>query len=83
MPLVIPGITTNSADATQEWSNKLVGKTVSDSSHSETVSAFLTFLPLGTGQLIFVFMRLVEFLQEGSATGMSRNPARHDGDQGL
>ncbi|KAI1133201.1 hypothetical protein F5Y10DRAFT_229626 [Nemania abortiva] len=36
MPLVIPGVTTNSADPTQEWANKLVGKTVSDASHSET-----------------------------------------------
>ncbi|KAI1353687.1 hypothetical protein F5Y01DRAFT_275910 [Xylaria sp. FL0043] len=37
MPLVVPGITDNSkGDATQEWTNKLVGKTLSDDSHSET-----------------------------------------------
>ncbi|KAJ8105941.1 hypothetical protein ONZ43_g7230 [Nemania bipapillata] len=36
MPLVIPGLTTTSEDVTQEWANKLVGKTVSDNSHSET-----------------------------------------------
>ncbi|KAI0404621.1 hypothetical protein F4802DRAFT_225161 [Xylaria palmicola] len=37
MPLVVPGITDNkSADPTQEWTNKLVGKTVSEDSHSET-----------------------------------------------
>ncbi|KAI1330995.1 hypothetical protein F5Y16DRAFT_361885 [Xylariaceae sp. FL0255] len=37
MPLVVPGITDNSAgDKTQDWTNKLVGKTVSDDSHSST-----------------------------------------------
>ncbi|KAI0189699.1 hypothetical protein EV127DRAFT_431547 [Xylaria flabelliformis] len=37
MPLVVPGITDNSSsDATQLWTNKLVGKTVSEDSHSET-----------------------------------------------
>ncbi|KAI0506558.1 hypothetical protein F5B22DRAFT_446683 [Xylaria bambusicola] len=36
MPLVVPGVTDNSGDLTQEWQNKLVGKTVSDDSHSET-----------------------------------------------
>jgi hypothetical protein len=38
MPLVVPGITDNSGDKTQEWSNKLVGKKVTDDAHSETVS---------------------------------------------
>ncbi|EJT76588.1 hypothetical protein GGTG_06505 [Gaeumannomyces tritici R3-111a-1] len=38
MPLVVPGITqTNSADKTTEWTNKLVGKKIEDSDHSETV----------------------------------------------
>lgn len=38
MPLVVPGITqTNSADKTAEWTNKLVGKKLEDSDHSETV----------------------------------------------
>ncbi|KAI1109574.1 hypothetical protein F5Y14DRAFT_432130 [Nemania sp. NC0429] len=38
MPLVVPGITdnSNSKDLTQEWMNKLLGKIVSDNSHSET-----------------------------------------------
>ncbi|KAI1367667.1 hypothetical protein F5Y08DRAFT_297936 [Xylaria arbuscula] len=36
MPLVVPGVTDNSKDLTQEWQNKLVGKTVSEDSHSET-----------------------------------------------
>ncbi|OTB05529.1 hypothetical protein M426DRAFT_319799 [Hypoxylon sp. CI-4A] len=36
MPLVIPSITENSEDKTNEWSGKLVGKTVSDEAHSET-----------------------------------------------
>ncbi|KAI0597791.1 hypothetical protein F4775DRAFT_593026 [Biscogniauxia sp. FL1348] len=37
MPLVVPGITDNkSGDLTQEWTNKLVGKKLSDDSHSET-----------------------------------------------
>ncbi|KAI1815180.1 hypothetical protein GGS20DRAFT_584757 [Poronia punctata] len=38
MPLMVPGITSNSSgeDKTQEWSNKLVGKTLSDESSSET-----------------------------------------------
>lgn len=38
MPLVVPGIMTNSDDKTQEWANKLVGKTYSESESSETVS---------------------------------------------
>ncbi|KAK4115938.1 hypothetical protein N656DRAFT_827038 [Canariomyces notabilis] len=36
MPLVVPGITNNSGDLTQEWMNKLVGKTLSDEPTSET-----------------------------------------------
>ncbi|KAI0395876.1 hypothetical protein F5Y17DRAFT_421786 [Xylariaceae sp. FL0594] len=38
MPLVIPGINNNSSgnDKTQEWANKLVGKTLSDNSSDET-----------------------------------------------
>ncbi|KAI2606600.1 hypothetical protein GGR54DRAFT_644215 [Hypoxylon sp. NC1633] len=36
MPLVVPGITGNSQDKTTEWSSKLVGKTVSEDTHSET-----------------------------------------------
>ncbi|KAI1434468.1 hypothetical protein GGR50DRAFT_662593 [Xylaria sp. CBS 124048] len=37
MPLIVPGINNNQAgDKSQEWANKLVGKTVSEDSHSET-----------------------------------------------
>jgi hypothetical protein len=38
MPLVVPGITGTSGDKTEEWTNKLVGKKLSDGSSSETVS---------------------------------------------
>jgi len=38
MPLVVPGITGNSGgDKTEEWNNKLAGKTLSEEPHSETV----------------------------------------------
>ncbi|PTB67662.1 hypothetical protein BBK36DRAFT_1116043 [Trichoderma citrinoviride] len=36
MPLVVPGIMTNSDDKTQEWANKLVGKTYSENESNET-----------------------------------------------
>ncbi|KAI8629499.1 hypothetical protein F5Y19DRAFT_84035 [Xylariaceae sp. FL1651] len=37
MPLVIPGITDNSSkDKTQDWTDKLVGKTLSDDSTTST-----------------------------------------------
>lgn len=39
MPLVVPGIMTNPEDKNQEWANKLVGKTFSESESNETVSA--------------------------------------------
>jgi hypothetical protein len=42
MPLIVPGVTTNNADSgdkTEEWSKKLVGKTISEEDpSSETVS---------------------------------------------
>ena len=37
MPLVVPGITSNSGDKTQEWTNKLVGKKIADEPSNETV----------------------------------------------
>ncbi|KAL6880849.1 hypothetical protein J3F83DRAFT_8884 [Trichoderma novae-zelandiae] len=40
MPLVVPGIMTNSDDKTQDWANKLVGKTFSE---TETESNETTF----------------------------------------
>jgi len=36
MPLVVPGINSNSASKTEQWSNKLVGKKIGDSSDSVT-----------------------------------------------
>lgn len=37
MPLVVPGVTVNNLDdKTQEWTNKLVGKTISEQPSSET-----------------------------------------------
>ncbi|KAI1255307.1 hypothetical protein MGN70_003372 [Eutypa lata] len=38
MPLVVPGITSNSSEdpKTQEWTNKLVGKKLTDDGHTET-----------------------------------------------
>ncbi|KAL7963784.1 hypothetical protein V8C34DRAFT_6643 [Trichoderma compactum] len=36
MPLVVPGIMSNSDDKTQVWANKLVGKTFSETESNET-----------------------------------------------
>lgn len=39
MPLVVPGVTSQSGDKTEEWTNKLVGKKIHDGEDSnETVS---------------------------------------------
>ncbi|KAL7912603.1 hypothetical protein GGI35DRAFT_440684 [Trichoderma velutinum] len=37
MPLVVPGIMSNSGDKDQIWANKLVGKTFSESESNETM----------------------------------------------
>lgn len=37
MPLVVPGVTNESNDKTQEWSNKLVGKKITDDETSNEV----------------------------------------------
>ncbi len=37
MPLVVPGISNTTGDKTEEWTNKLVGKTLSDDTSSTTV----------------------------------------------
>lgn len=40
MPLVVPGVTTQSGDKTEEWRNKLTGKKLHDGEESnETVSS--------------------------------------------
>nr|POE49301.1 hypothetical protein CFP56_32451 [Quercus suber] len=36
MPLVVPGLTSNSGDKTSKWMNELVGKKVGDSSNETT-----------------------------------------------
>jgi hypothetical protein len=46
MPLVVPGITSNSGDKTEEWTNKLVGKKIADEPSNETVSFFRVHLVL-------------------------------------
>lgn len=38
MPLVVPGVTTQSGDRTEEWTNKLVGKKLHEEQNNETVS---------------------------------------------
>ncbi|KFA65895.1 hypothetical protein S40285_02408 [Stachybotrys chlorohalonatus IBT 40285] len=37
MPLIVPGITSEPNSKTEEWQNKLVGKTLSDDQSNETV----------------------------------------------
>ncbi|PHH58503.1 hypothetical protein CDD82_2942 [Ophiocordyceps australis] len=37
MPLVVPGITSTDGSKTQEWQNKLVGKTISDTETNATM----------------------------------------------
>ncbi|KAJ2903157.1 peptidase inhibitor i78 family domain-containing protein [Zalerion maritima] len=39
MPLVVPGINSQATNKTDEWQNKLVGKTVKEDDHSEVASA--------------------------------------------
>lgn len=38
MPLVVPGVTTESSNKTDQWMQKLVGKTLSDDKSDEVVS---------------------------------------------
>lgn len=38
MPLVVPGVTNQSGDPTEHWTNKLVGKKLHDEHSNETVS---------------------------------------------
>jgi hypothetical protein len=50
MPLVVPGVTADNLgdDQIQEWANKLVGKTISDTPSSETVSETILRASLST-----------------------------------
>ena len=47
MPLVVPGINSSSGNKTDEWSNKLVGKKVSDDPSNETV-CHDSYIPLSS-----------------------------------
>lgn len=40
MPLVVPGITNQSDNKTEEWSNKLVGKKITEDETSNEVVSF-------------------------------------------
>lgn len=79
MPLVVPGImNNNNGDKTQDWTNKLVGKTLCEGPSSEIVS-----------QLGDALVALADdptspgLLQDGAATEDASHRARLDGDQGL
>lgn len=45
MPLVVPGLTSTSGDKTEEWTNKLVGKKLSDDPSNETVRYLVSSHP--------------------------------------
>jgi len=40
MPLVVPGINSTSGDKAEEWTNKLVGKKLSDEESSTETASF-------------------------------------------
>jgi hypothetical protein len=42
MPLVVPGLMSNSKDKTEDWSNKLMGKKLGDTSDEIVRSTILT-----------------------------------------
>lgn len=44
MPLVVPGLMGNSGDKTDEWTNKLVGKKLSEQDSNETVSTDISVI---------------------------------------
>lgn len=46
MPLVVPGINSTSGDNAEEWQNKLVGKKLSESESTETVSSSRSYEPV-------------------------------------
>jgi hypothetical protein len=78
MPLVVPGITSNPKDKTEEWSNKLVGKTLHDSESNETVGVLAWI-----ASLVSANTHGTVLLQARPAPGDAHHRARHDGDQGL
>lgn len=85
MPLVVPGITGTSGDKTEEWTNKLVGKKLSEGSSDEVVrepGSFLDKIP-PSRQSNSSANAFPELLQEGSPRGVPCHRARHDGHQGL
>lgn len=52
MPLVVPDVTTNSADKTEQWMRKLVGKKLGDEGSSETVRFFPLLFPFNPPPLL-------------------------------
>ena len=77
MPLVVPGITSNSGDKTEEWTNKLVGKKLADKPSNETVS---TSLPSRLLDRTLIARSLwPDLLQDRTPAADSYNRARHDG----
>lgn len=81
MPLVLPNQDPNQTSKTEEWQNKLVGKTVNDTASNETVSA--------TSQLhhclhyIDSVLTIVELLQARAAPANPHHYARQHGHQGF
>ncbi|KAK3368862.1 putative PUA RNA binding domain protein [Lasiosphaeria ovina] len=65
MPLVVPGITTDPSDKTEEWTNKLVGKTLAEDGSSDETTFLKSDLPEQT--------RIIE---PGSMVTKDYNPDR-------
>ena len=85
MPLVVPTVNSNSGDAkTQEWTNKLVGKKLSDEAATETVRFPIAshHTPRASCLLTAAF-NLLDLLQEGPSGEVPGHRAWPDGDHGL
>lgn len=67
MPLVVPGIMTGSGDKTEEWTNKLVGKKLSEDQTNEVVSVASPDDPKGIGNLDSTNVRNNRALQRGTS----------------
>ena len=79
MPLVVPGVNSTSGDKTEEWTNKLVGKKLSDEQSDETVRLHVPCL------CIFEQCAddMVVLLQARPPRGNPDHRARNDGYKGL
>ncbi|KAL4930158.1 uncharacterized protein BDV17DRAFT_260019 [Aspergillus undulatus] len=65
MPLVVPGITTNSCSSKEEWMNKLIGKKIEESPADPTISFAKKDLPQSH-----------RIVKPGGAITMDYNPDR-------